>query len=85
MTARALWRDLLESYPCPVCDAGPGDPCRTATGNVSQLPHADRTRGAQRCRGCSVKLHAEADPLDYCDHCQLLRDLTVERYRPRPR
>lgn len=33
-----------EEYPCPVCTAGPGDPCVTWSGIPKSEPHADRAR-----------------------------------------
>lgn len=38
------WKRIVQAYACPVCTAGPGDPCRTVNGNVKSEPHTDRTR-----------------------------------------
>ncbi len=43
MSARALW----QQYACDVCLAGPGDPCRTATGSIKREPHACRAARAR--------------------------------------
>lgn len=37
------WRDVAESFFCRTCGAGPGDSCRTFTGNRTLTPHTDRT------------------------------------------
>lgn len=82
MTSRkAPWRLVLLSYPCPDCGAGPGDPCVTAGGNPAHdYVHAARTRDASRCPRCGVRLPAEAEAGDLCDHCALVQALEVERY-----
>jgi len=36
------WRLVVNSYPCPVCPAGPGYACRTERGNPKPEPHATR-------------------------------------------
>lgn len=41
---RTWWREVVTSYPCPICDAGPGEPCQTWTGHPKFEPHADRSR-----------------------------------------
>jgi hypothetical protein len=76
------WRAIVESHPCPVCNAGPGEPCRTYTGNRKAECHADRARDADRCPGCGTRLAADADD-PYCPHCRMVRDLVTERYRHR--
>lgn len=44
MNARAGWRHIVNAYPCPVCDAGPGHDCTSQTGKVKGEPHAARSR-----------------------------------------
>jgi len=38
------WREVVHSYPCPLCTAGPGDWCVTSTGFRKYEPHSDRAR-----------------------------------------
>jgi hypothetical protein len=38
------WREVVVSYPCEICGAGPGDRCRTPSGAVKWEPHASRSR-----------------------------------------
>lgn len=38
------WRAVVTAYPCEVCLAGPGEPCRSAGGARKYEPHADRAR-----------------------------------------
>lgn len=79
------WRQILMSYPCPDCDAAPGQPCITTGGRQAiDYVHAARSRDAMRCPKCGQRLTAEAEAGDLCDKCQLMRGLEVERYRPRP-
>lgn len=40
------WRIIVNSYPCPVCPAGPGQACITEYGNPKQEPHAGRAARA---------------------------------------
>lgn len=78
-SSKAAWRLIRMSYPCPVCGAGPGDPCMTTAGNVYTECHAERSRQATRCAKCRAILSAEAEPGDLCDRCALVRSLEVER------
>lgn len=75
---KGWWLAAIESYPCPTCGAGPGDPCLTYTGNEKNEPHVDRGRVGDRCTQCGSRIHANSDgPL--CDRCELVRSLEVER------
>lgn len=38
------WREVVESYPCEVCGAGPGDHCVGPRGHEKWEPHACRSR-----------------------------------------
>lgn len=38
------WREVVHAYPCPDCTAGPGEWCRTKSGEHKWEPHADRSR-----------------------------------------
>jgi len=40
------WREVVHSYPCPTCTAGPGDWCLTMHGERKYEPHSDRSRVA---------------------------------------
>jgi hypothetical protein len=85
-TGKAAWRLVLLSYPCPDCGAAPGEPCTTRTGRAAQdYVHAARTRDAGRCPRCGVRLPADAEPGDLCDHCALVQSLELERYTHRRR
>lgn len=42
------WRQIVQEYPCPVCEAGPGETCLTCNGNPKHEPHADRARLASK-------------------------------------
>jgi hypothetical protein len=37
------WREVVISYPCDTCGAGPGDRCRTVTDHEKWEPHAARS------------------------------------------
>lgn len=43
-TRKVRWWHVVTSYPCPVCDAGPGHDCVTDTGHRKGEPHAARAR-----------------------------------------
>lgn len=75
----ATWRDIIESYPCPTCEAPVGHPCVTTTsGRKTDVPHAARATEGARCTSCTARLaHGWDGPL--CGRCQLIRDLEVER------
>ena len=49
----AAWIAAISEQPCPRCDASPGAPCRTNTGNFIALQdsHAGRKKPAQRALG----------------------------------
>ena len=76
---KAPWRVVFESYPCPACGVPAGTSCRTRTGHVADIPHADRTRLADRCPVCGVIVARDNDPAGLCDRCALVRALEVER------
>lgn len=38
------WREVVQSYPCEVCGAGPGDRCITYSGVEKYEAHAARSR-----------------------------------------
>lgn len=77
--AKATWQLVFLSYPCPTCGAAPGRECWTASGRKSSMPHAERTRHAQRCPRCGAHVSAELDPGKLCDRCALVRSLEIER------
>jgi ribosomal protein S27AE len=66
------------SYPCPECGAAPGEDCTTVSGRRAGLPHAERTRHADRCPRCGVIVGAE-EPGQLCERCALVRSLEIER------
>lgn len=41
---RAPWHLTVIAYPCPTCDAAPGEDCVTLSGVRKHEPHADRSR-----------------------------------------
>jgi hypothetical protein len=41
---RSWWREVVTSYPCPVCDAPPGELCSTVSRLPKHEPHAARSR-----------------------------------------
>jgi hypothetical protein len=61
--AAIAWRVVVNSYPCPVCPAGPGYACRTERGNPKPEPHAARAARAH-ARGW-----AHADEPGRCFQC----------------
>lgn len=74
---RTLWRDIVDSYPCPTCDAAPGEDCHTTSGAAKYEPHAPRSRLAStnawrfaderesRCIRCGADVPANHEqPLD---------------------
>lgn len=65
------WADLVWSYPCPDCGAGPGSNCRTVAGGTKAEPHASRVHVIARCRACEQWLHADAADagVERCDAC----------------
>jgi len=75
---KAAWRAVFESYPCPTCGVPKGASCRTTSGRVADIPHAERTRLANRCPRCGVIVSGD-DPGALCDRCALVRSLEVER------
>jgi hypothetical protein len=74
------WLTSILSYPCPRCDAKPGQRCRTKGGGLTGTPHAARGQERRRCRHCQVVLPADQDMGDeLCARCALVRALEVER------
>ena len=73
------WLAVFLSYPCPRCGAKPGEDCRTASRKRAPLPHAERTRNADRCPRCGVITAHHEDPGALCPRCALVRSLEVER------
>jgi endogenous inhibitor of DNA gyrase (YacG/DUF329 family) len=76
---RAPWRIVWLSYPCPTCNAAPGEPCLTTGGNEYRDCHADRTRHGQRCPRCGTVVSWDDAPGTLCARCSLLRTLETER------
>lgn len=74
------WKTRYESYPCPRCDAQPGEPCRTRRGHIADLPHAARTRQGARCVRCGAVLDHDDDSA-LCGYCSLRRQLAAEQAR----
>lgn len=77
--AKAVWRLVFLSYPCPSCGAPPGRLCITTGGHEYAECHAARTRDAGRCPRCGTVVSAELDPGSLCDKCALVRSLEIER------
>jgi DNA-directed RNA polymerase subunit RPC12/RpoP len=73
----APWWWVYLTYPCPKCGAPVGEVCQTPRGAAAQMPHAARTRYADRCPKCWTTVDAGAGPL--CNRCALVRALEVER------
>lgn len=78
MARKATWQQVFLSYPCPTCGAEPGEACMTTGGREAQLPHADRTRAANRCPTCGTIVN-DGNPGALCARCALVRALEVER------
>lgn len=78
-THRAPWRVVFETYPCPTCGAEAGHVCVTTGGRQADLPHAERTRLADRCPVCGVIVADRDDPGALCPRCALVRALETER------
>lgn len=76
---KSAWRRVLLSYPCPTCEAEPGEPCTSSTGRPYPECHADRARFGDRCPHCMTRLAADAMPGDLCPRCELVRSLEAER------
>jgi hypothetical protein len=76
---KAQWKKVRLSYPCVVCNASPGEPCYTSTGNPKSEVHAERGRDVDRCPKCGTRLPADYDPGELCDRCKQVRALEIER------
>jgi len=76
---KSLWRLVVMSYPCPTCDAAPGMPCMTSTGNPKWEHHAARALDLERCPKCGAWVGANEDPGALCNRCALVRALEIER------
>lgn len=76
---KAQWRLVFLSYPCPTCNAAPGEVCITTGGYPYAECHVERTRHAARCAHCGTHISAESDPGALCDRCALVRALEIER------
>jgi ribosomal protein S27AE len=76
---RAPWRLIYLSYPCPTCDAAPGQDCRTTNGHLKHEVHADRARLGNRCPKCGTLVDADHLPDQLCARCELVRALETER------
>ena len=77
----AVWRLVVNSYPCPVCLVPPGRGCRTESGRPKVEPHADRARVAARrgwafadaparCYRCHRPLEGTNPPPGRCPRCR---------------
>lgn len=73
------WRELVQSYPCLECGAGPGEPCVTKGGNSKYECHAIRSHVMDHCPKCGARMAADAQPGEVCDRCALVRRLEIER------
>lgn len=76
---RAAWQLVFLSYPCPACDAAPGEDCYTSTGRTTRQLHAERARQGNRCPHCGMLTNADDEPGQLCPRCELIRALEVER------
>lgn len=76
---KAAWRLVFESYPCPTCGVPAGTSCRTNSGRLADVPHADRARLGDRCPVCGVLVANDEDPGGLCPRCRLVRSLETER------
>lgn len=56
------FRIVIESYPCPTCNAAPGARCETIAGKVKTEPHADRARLAEARGWIAADELDERDP-----------------------
>lgn len=41
------WRRIVQQYECEVCMAGPGEPCKTYSGEMKMEPHSARSNLAR--------------------------------------
>lgn len=73
------WREVVQSYPCPECGSGPGDPCITKNGNAKYECHAIRAASVDRCPKCGGRMSADIEPGELCDRCAQVRRLEIER------
>jgi hypothetical protein len=76
---RSPWRLIYLSYPCPTCEAAPGEDCYTSSGKMTREVHAERARHGQRCPQCGTLTSADDLPDQLCRRCELVRALEVER------
>lgn len=76
---KASWHVVFLTYPCPTCEAAPGEECFTQNGTIAQQMHAARTRQGNRCPRCGTLTPADDEPGQLCARCELLRALEVER------
>lgn len=78
------WQLVVNSYPCPICGAGPGRGCRTPN-RPKPEPHAARAAlahdrgwaGAEdppRCVRCNGPLEGENPSPGRCRRCRLRED-----------
>lgn len=81
---RLRWQLVVNSYPCPICDAGPGQGCRTPN-RPKPEPHAERSREAHargwaaadepaRCVRCNGPLTGRWPQPGRCERCRLRED-----------
>lgn len=66
-------------YPCPTCDAEPGEPCITTGGRPATRPHIGRRAMGRWCLICEEPLPEDEQGSHLCARCRLVRALEVER------
>lgn len=48
MTRHVEWREVALTFPCTTCNAAPGEPCNTVTGEAKYEVHAARSAAAAK-------------------------------------
>lgn len=77
----AVWRLVVNSYPCPECHVPPGRACLTVHNRPKPEPHADRARAAAargwayaeaaaRCYRCHAPLPGDNPDPGRCARCR---------------
>jgi len=70
---RQEWQEIVLSYWCPDCDAGPGRWCLTRNGHDKPEPHAARVEMVARCVRCHQWMTSPQEiGADLCPRCSAL-------------